>query len=93
MDTPDGEKDVRGCVVVKQDGDKLNVSAGPNASEQFEATNVKLDGKKLSFNAQPPNASEAWKFELTFDADRLAGTVAMNRDGEIRTGKLDLKRQ
>lgn len=92
--TPDGNQDLRATVMIKQAGDTVTVSAGPDADQQAPARNVKLDGDQLTFQVQPPNpGAPPWTFTLKVEQKRLTGTMTATKDGETRTGKVDLAKQ
>lgn len=95
VQTPNGERQRQTTIVIKQTPEKLIVSVGPNVGEQHPASNVKLDGDKLTFDVVPPGAERpAMKFDLRIEADKLTGThIVMLRNDETRTGKVDLKKQ
>ncbi|MGH6693581.1 MAG: hypothetical protein ACREF4_23175, partial [Gammaproteobacteria bacterium] len=95
LPTPGGERQRPLSMILKQAPEKLIVSIGPNVSEQHAASNVKLDGDKLTFEVIPPGAGsgDGLKFDLRIDNDKLTGTQVVTRSGESRTGKVHLKKQ
>ena len=65
-------------VQLKQDGDQLSGTAGPNENNQAPIQGAKLDGTHLAFSVTllPPPGSDAgptWRFDLTVSGDRMQG--------------------
>lgn len=78
-------------MILKQDGDKLTGSAGPDESEQYEIRNGKVEGDRLTFEA-PLNDGTVY-LDLKVQGDRIEGELKGQRnDGTTRTAKLSLKR-
>lgn len=94
VQTPDGEREMRGAIIMKQEGEKLSISAGPDTAQQHPASDIKLEGEKLTFALASPNGEgDPWKFDCTLSGGKLAGTVTLSRNGETRTGKLEMKKE
>jgi hypothetical protein len=93
--TPDGERTRRLAIIIKQTPENLSVSIGPSLDEQHAASNVKLEGDKLTFEVIPPGAQRAaMKCDLRIEQDKLTGTqVLIPTNEERRTGTVNLKRQ
>jgi len=77
-------------MVLKQDGNKLTGSGGPNESEQNEIRNGKVEGEKLTFEI--PIGEGVLYFDLKANGDQIEGDIkAQENDGKL-TGKISLKR-
>lgn len=81
-----------GSIVLKQEGQTLTVTAGPNLDKQSPATKVVRDGELLKFELVPPGAEGhgLMSFEVTVKDGKLTGKVTMTRDGDSQIGRLDL---
>ena len=78
-------------IVLKQTGDSLTGTAGPNENERHDITG-KVVGDKITFETSDPARAMKITFELTLKGDELTGGMAMEREGQKRTAKLNLKR-
>ena len=76
--------------VMKQDGNTLTGSGGPNADEQHPMQNGKVDGEKVVFDV--PAGKGVLHFELSADGEALKGTVQIRSDEGTRSGTVSLKR-
>ena len=76
-------------MVLKQEGERLSGTAGPNAENQFAITEGKASGGNLTFEI----VDHGMTFALKLEGDRISGKVVRNLDGETRTATIDLKRQ
>lgn len=89
--TPDGEtKSGPAFMILKQDGNKLTGSGGPNESEQHPIRNGKVEGNKLTFEAL--DGEKTMYFDLKMIADQISGDIKRERDGTRETAKISLKR-
>jgi hypothetical protein len=77
-------------LVLKQDGGKVTGTAGPNADEQHEIRNGKVEDGKISFDVGGENG--VMKFELTQEGNQIKGGVSLEHDGQIQTAKLSVAR-
>jgi hypothetical protein len=73
-------------MILKQEGDKLTGSGGPNESEQIPISNGKVDGDRLTCQINEMN------FELRVKEDQIEGDITRERDGQTQNAKLSLKR-
>ena len=75
-------------VVIKQDGNTLSGTAGPDASRQAEI-HGKVEGDKVSFDVatQGPGSIH---FELKAEGDALKGTVEFKRDDGSQSAAVSL---
>lgn len=78
-------------LVLKQDGDKLTGTAGPDASQQMPIEKGKVEDGKLTFEVAA--GESIMKFALVLNGDELNGEIQRERDGEHQTAKLAVKRQ
>ena len=74
-------------LVLKQDGDKLSGTAGPDENEQRPILNGKVENGALTFELD-----NGMKFTLKQDADEITGEVTREMEGETQRGKLAVKR-
>jgi hypothetical protein len=78
-------------LVLKQTGNELTGTAGPNENEQSPIKNGKIDGDKITFDLERENGT--MHFELTASGKRLSGTINREHDGEKQTAKLDVTKE
>lgn len=84
----DGEaQTIQVIMIVKQEGDKVTGTAGPE-DEQHPIQNGKVDGDKVTMEVDSGEA--LYYLELTVDGDALTGNVKHGADGEKM--KIALKR-
>jgi hypothetical protein len=87
--TDDGEQPA--YLILKQDGDSLTGSGGPNESEQHPINSGKVDGQKMVFDVATGKGTI--HMELTAEGDTLKGKMEMKRDdGETRSAIISVKR-
>ena len=77
-------------LVLKQDGVKLTGTAGPDESEQNQIQNGKAENGKLTFEVAAGEA--VMKFALKQDGDEMTGDITRERDGQMQTAKMTVKR-
>lgn len=93
-DTPDGPRDERGTIVLKQDGEKLVVTGGPSTEQQFPAAKVERAGDLLKFEITPPGDSvKVLQFEVAVSDGKIAGKVKLTSGSETTVAKLEFTRQ
>ena len=89
---PNGDlKESTALLVLKQNGAEITGSVGPNEEQRFAIQKGKIEGNKITLEAQDDN-SRSIKFDLVFANDRIKGDVNMSADGESRKAKLDVGR-
>ena len=89
---PDGPHESGAYLVLKQTGTQLTGTAGPNESDQWAITNGKVEGNKMTGEAQRPQGP-LYKFTLILTGERLKGDVTGSQpDGPPLTAKLDVGR-
>jgi hypothetical protein len=92
--TPDGTKEERGAIIIKQDSEKLVVTGGPSVDEQYTATKVERAGDSLKFEIAPrDNSGKVLQFELTVHSGKLTGRVKSSNGGETSVAALEFTRQ
>lgn len=77
-------------LVLKQEGDKLTGTAGESSAEQWKIRDGKVSGDQVSFVVEVDDS--VFKAVLTLAKDVLTGEVRRERDGQVRTMKVELKR-
>ncbi len=93
-DTPEGPQEQSGVIIIKQDGGKLAVTAGPAVEEQYPANKVERNGDSLTFEVGPVGEPpKVLKFDLIFKESRLSGQVTVTSDAQRVTGKLDFTKE
>jgi len=78
--------------VLKQDGNTLTGSGGPNASEQHPFQGGKVDGDKIIFDVLTGAGKGTIHFELTAEDNTLKGTVELRRSDGNESGTVILKK-
>lgn len=88
--TEGGEHDIPQLITLKQQGQVLTGSAGPNAGEQYPIENGRVDSGKATFEV----TTGEWKFtyNLTADGDALAGDLKLESPTDRRMAKVKLTR-
>lgn len=76
-------------MVLKQEGERITGTAGPNADNQFAITEGKFANGHLTFEIP----TQGMKFDLKQESDQISGKVVRDHEGEIRTATIHLKRQ
>jgi len=90
----DGENDAKPAYsILKQEGNKLSGSVGPNESEQDSFEGGKVDGDKLIFDVpQGPNREGSIHVELQVKGDQITGRATWSGPDVSGSGKISLKR-
>lgn len=87
----DGEtKDDTAYLVFKQDGNDVTGTVGPNADHQFPITKGKIEGNKITIEAD--NEGHTIKLNLQLVEDRITGDATMSGDGQSAQAKIDVTR-
>ncbi len=93
-DTPDGPREERGTIVLKQSGEKLAVTAGPSAEEQYSAAKVERNGELLRFEVTPPGEPvKVLQFDVIVRAGKIAGKVRSNSGNQSTVAQLEFHKQ
>ena len=77
-------------LVLKQEGDKVTGTAGPDATEQHTIENGKAESGNLTFQVSTPGG--VMKFALKQHGAEISGDVTRERDGKTESAKLAVKR-
>ena len=95
---PDGEggkSEEQGLLVLKQEGDVVTGTAGPNVDQRFDISKGKLvttkDGTVLTFELSNPNGM-VMQFEMKLADGHLKGSAKAERDGQKMTAAVDFTR-
>jgi hypothetical protein len=82
------DHDVPQLFVLKQDGNKLTGSGGPNQSEQYPIEKGKVEGDRVRFEI----TTGEWKFTYDLKATdaRMAGDLELKSINDRRTAKVSL---
>jgi hypothetical protein len=78
-------------VILKQDGNRLTGSAGPNESEQHSFEGGKVDGNRLTFDVSL-GGEGSMHFDLQVHGDQIAGQVKRGGEGRNEAAKISLNR-
>jgi hypothetical protein len=89
--TPENRDAGPALVILKQTGDTVTGTVGPNESERHEIANGKVTGGTVTFEV--PREAGTMRFALTLEGDTLEGQATRERDGQQQTAKLNLKRE
>jgi hypothetical protein len=88
---PNGEtKESTAILILKQNGSEITGSVGPNEDEQFTIQKGRIDGDKITLEAD--ENGHTLKFDLVLASGRITGEAHMSHDGETRTAKIDVTR-
>ena len=91
MTGPNGEMDDSTAVLILKQSDRaITGTVGPNEDQQFPILKGKIDGDKITFEAE--HDGHPLNFNLVLAAGRITGEVQISRDGQTMKGKLDLAR-
>ena len=86
----DSSEDHPALLVIKQEGAKLTGTAGPDANEQHEITNGKIENGNITFDLATENS--VMRFALKLEGDEIKGDISREREGQKQTAKLSVKR-
>jgi hypothetical protein len=78
-------------MILKQEGNKVTGTGGPNESEQYPIQNGKLEGDKLTFESV--TGGTTMYFDLRVKGDQIDGDIkASGSDGDKLTAKISVNR-
>ena len=77
-------------LVLKQEGEQLTGTAGPNAGEQQPIHRGKAENGVLTFEVT--TGESVMKFAVKQDGDEITGDVTREREGQTQRAKLAVKR-
>jgi hypothetical protein len=89
--TPENRDAGPALVILKQTGDTVTGTAGPDEGERNEIANGKVTGDRITFEV--PREQGTMRFVLMLEGDTLKGQATRERDGQQQTAKLSLKRE
>ena len=90
--TPDGETKADTAVLnLKQDGNKITGTAGPNEEKQFDIKTGKIDGDKIALEVVMEDGG-VLTFDLKLDEDHIKGDVKGQMGDEKMSAKIDVTR-
>jgi hypothetical protein len=90
--TPDGESASHGVLILKQTGDTISGTGGPDDGEQMPIKNGKIDGDRVTFEIQHPSGMTL-KMSLVLSGDSMKGDVtASGGEGQSMKAKLEVTR-
>ena len=88
---PASGESIPAMLILKQSGNDITGSAGPNEDQQYAITKGTRTGDKVKIEVEP-NPNQKITLELALEGDHLKGQMTMSRDGETRNAKLDVSR-
>lgn len=87
-----GDHTIPQIIILKQDGNQLTGSAGPDAAEQYPIENGKVDGDRVRFEL----TSGEWRFSYDLKlsgTDEMKGNLELKSVGSVRTAVVVLSRK
>jgi hypothetical protein len=83
-----GDHDVPQLMILKQDGNKLTGSGGPDGTEQYPVENGAVNGDRVQFEI----TTGEWKFtyDLKADSSKMKGSLELKSVNERRTASVSL---
>ncbi len=88
---PNGEtKDDTAFLVLKQTGNDITGTVGPNEDQQFEIQKGKIEGDKITL--QVDHEGSTIKFSLVVADERIKGDAEMQHEGQTMKAKIDVGR-
>lgn len=77
-------------LVLKQSGNTVTGTAGPDADTQWTISEGKIDGDKLTIKVTNPDDNTVYKCTLALDSQHMTGEVEATMQGQTIKGKLDV---
>jgi hypothetical protein len=88
---PNGEtKETPALLMLKQSGTNITGTVGPSADEQFPIQKGKIEGDKITLEAD--HDGRTMKIDLVLAADRITGELNMSGEGQTMKAKIDVSR-
>ena len=85
-------KDSTAVLNLKQTGAEITGTLGPNDDEQYPIQKGKIEGGKITLEAE--HGGHSIKFNLVCSADHITGDANISGDnGEAAKAKIDVKRE
>jgi hypothetical protein len=88
---PDGGGPSPALLILKQTGGEITGSVGPSDDQQFPVKKGTIAGSKITLEIEP-HENQSIKVELVLAGEKMTGDLTMSRDGETRTGKVEVAR-
>lgn len=88
--TPENRDAGPALVILRQTGNTVTGTAGPDENERNEIANGKVMGDRITFEVAREEGT--MKFVLTIEGETVTGQASRERDGQQQTAKLNLKR-
>jgi hypothetical protein len=89
--SPQNGETIPALLILKQSGNDITGTAGPNEGQQYPITKGTRSGDKITLEIHP-NENQTIKVEMALAADHLKGQLTMSRDGESRSATIDVTR-
>jgi hypothetical protein len=83
-------KESTAVLVLRQSGSDITGTVGPNEDEQFPIQKGKIDGDKITLEAD--DKGRTMTFNLVLASGRITGEAQMSREGQTRKAKIDVGR-
>ena len=92
--TPDGGESHTAFFVLKQNGNAIAGTAGPEENQQWPDLKGTIHGDKVTLEVKSPEDGMTYKCDLLLAGDRLKGdvTATPGGGGEALKGKVDVAR-
>jgi hypothetical protein len=88
---PDGGvKNDTAFLILKQAGSDITGSVGPSEDHQFPIAKGKMEGDKITIEAD--HEGHTLKLALVLAGDHIKGDASLEEDGQTATAKLDVTR-
>jgi hypothetical protein len=88
--TPDGRDPGPALLILKQEGNAVTGTAGPDENERHPIRSGTVKDDAVTFEVETPGG--VMKFTLKQTGDDLTGDVTRERDGQQQTAKIAVKR-
>ncbi len=89
--TPEGEtQNATAFLLLKQSGSEIKGSVGPSEDEQFPIVTGKIEGNRITIEAD--HDGHTLKLTLVLAEDHIKGDAAMATDERTMTAKIDVTR-
>ena len=88
--TPDGRDPGPALLVLKQDGEAVTGTAGPDEGERHPIRSGKVLNDTVTFEVETPGG--VMMFALKQNGEDLTGEITRERDGQKQTAKLAVRR-
>jgi hypothetical protein len=91
---PDGtNQEGTAFLVLKQDGDKITGTGGPDEERQWTIEKGSISGGKVTFEVKSEEDGTIFKCNLALEGEHLKGPItALAPDGQTMAAKADLTR-